>query len=152
MRKIALFPGSFDPFTRGHQDIVLRGAKVFDEIIIGIGVNTSKQRYIPIEKMVDLISQTFEGVENVNVKPFKGLTALFAQEIGAKYILRGVRNTTDFEYENTIAQANKIMNNELETVFLITSPSLAHISSTLTREIHKMGGDASPYLPYTLAL
>lgn len=152
MKKIALFPGSFDPFTRGHQDIVLRGAKVFDEIIIGVGENTSKQRYIPIEKMVALISQTFEGVDNINVKSFKGLTAKFAHDIGAKYILRGVRNTTDFEYENTIAQANKIMNGELETVFLITTPSLAHISSTITREIHKMGGDVSLYLPYDLDL
>ncbi len=152
MKKIALFPGSFDPFTRGHQDIVLRGAKVFDEIIIGVGENTSKQRYIPIEQMVALISQTFEGIDNINVKLFKGLTAKFAQDIGAKYILRGVRNTTDFEYENTIAQANKIMNNELETVFLITTPSLAHISSTIAREIHKMGGDVSQYLPYDLDL
>lgn len=152
MRKIALFPGSFDPFTRGHQDIVLRGAKVFDQIVIGVGENTSKQRYIPITKMVELISQTLEGVDNISVKSFKGLTAQFAQEIGANYILRGVRNTTDFEYENTIAQANKIMNSELETVFLITTPSLAHISSTITREIHKMGGDVSSYLPYDLDL
>lgn len=152
MKKIALFPGSFDPFTRGHQDIVLRGAKVFDEIVIGVGVNTSKQRYIPIERMIELIHQTFEGVENVSVKSFTGLTAHFAKDIGAKYILRGVRNTTDFEYENTIAQANKNMNKELETVFLITTPSLAHISSTITRELHKMGGDISEYLPYSLDL
>ena len=152
MKKIALFPGSFDPFTRGHQDIVLRGAKVFDEIVIGVGVNTSKQRYIPIERMIELIHQTFEGVENVSVKSFTGLTAHFAKDIGAKYILRGVRNTTDFEYENTIAQANKNMNKELETVFLITTPSLAHISSTITRELHKMGGDISEYLPYGLDL
>lgn len=150
MKKIALFPGSFDPFTKGHEDIALRGAKLFDELIIGLGVNTSKNRYIEVSKMKELIENTFVNVPNIKVQVFQGLTANFAKELGANYILRGVRNTTDFEYENTIAQANKNMNKELETVFLITSPQLAHISSTITREIHKLGGDVTDYLPYPL--
>lgn len=148
MKKIALFPGSFDPFTKGHEDIALRGAVLFDELIIGLGVNTSKSRYVEESKMIAYIRETFQGVPNIKVVSFQGLTAMFAKEIGATHILRGVRNTTDFEYENTIAQANKNMNPDLETVFLITSPALAHISSTITREIHKLGGDVTDYLPY----
>lgn len=148
MKKIALFPGSFDPFTKGHEDIALRGAELFDELIIGLGVNTSKSRYVEESKMIAYIRETFQGVPNIKVVSFQGLTAMFAKEIGATHILRGVRNTTDFEYENTIAQANKNMNPDLETVFLITSPALAHISSTITREIHKLGGDVTDYLPY----
>ena len=151
MSKIALFPGSFDPFTKGHEDIVLRGAGIFDELIIGIGTNTSKSRYVPIDQMITLIKETFKDVPNVKVVSYDGLTAVYAASIGAKYILRGVRNTTDFEYENTISQANKNMNKELETIFLITSPSLAHISSTITREIHKLGGDVTDYLPFDLS-
>lgn len=148
MKKVALFPGSFDPFTKGHEDIALRGAKLFDELIIGLGVNTSKTRYVEESRMIDYIKETFKEVSNIKVISFHGLTAVFAEEIGATHILRGVRNTTDFEYENTIAQANKNMNPDLETVFLITSPALAHISSTITREIHKLGGDVKDYLPY----
>lgn len=148
MKKIALFPGSFDPFTKGHEDVALRGAELFDELIIGLGVNTSKSRYVEESKMIAYIRETFQGVPNIKVVSFQGLTAMFAKEIGATHILRGVRNTTDFEYENTIAQANKNMNPDLETVFLITSPALAHISSTITREIHKLGGDVTDYLPY----
>lgn len=148
MKKIALFPGSFDPFTKGHEDIALRGAELFDELIIGLGVNTSKSRYVEESKMIAYIRETFQGVPNIKVVSFQGLTAMFAKKIGATHILRGVRNTTDFEYENTIAQANKNMNPDLETVFLITSPALAHISSTITREIHKLGGDVTDYLPY----
>lgn len=148
MKKVALFPGSFDPFTKGHEDIALRGAELFDELIIGLGVNTSKSRYVEESKMIAYIEETFLGVSNIKVVSFQGLTAMFAKEIGATHILRGVRNTTDFEYENTIAQANKNMNPDLETVFLITSPALAHISSTITREIHKLGGDVTDYLPY----
>lgn len=150
MKRIALFPGSFDPFTNGHEDIALRGAQLFDELIIGIGVNTSKSRYVDVEKMKLHIEETFSGVDNIKVVSFQGLTAMYAKEVNATHILRGVRNTTDFEYENTIAQANKNMNPDLDTVFLITSPSLSHISSTITREIHKLGGDVTDYLPYQL--
>src|SRR5258706_3800523 len=134
MKRIALFPGSFDPFTKGHQDIVLRGLQLFDEIIIAIGYNSGKsQRYFKIEIMVDRIKETFAAHPNIKVQPFSELTAEFARRHDARYLLRGLRNTTDFEYENSIAQVNRQLNAGLESVFLITSPTLAFISSSVIR-------------------
>jgi pantetheine-phosphate adenylyltransferase len=150
-KKIALFPGSFDPFTRGHEDIVLRGLKLFDEIIIGIGYNSKKNvRYFDIDFMKDRISSAFEKYPNIKVVTFSELTAEFARRNGARYLLRGLRNTTDFEYENSIAQVNRYLNAELESVFLITSPQFASINSTIIREVHKYNGDVSEFLPYKL--
>lgn len=151
MKRIALFPGSFDPFTKGHQDIVLRGLQLFDEIIIAIGYNGGKsQRYFKIELMVDRIKETFVAYPNIKVQPFSELTAEFARRNEARYLLRGLRNTTDFEYENSIAQVNRELNAGLESVFLITSPTLAFISSSVIREVHRFGGDVSSFLPYKL--
>jgi pantetheine-phosphate adenylyltransferase len=151
MKRIAIFPGSFDPFTNGHLDVVLRGARMFDEIIIAIGNNSVKNRYIPVEKMVEIIEEMFKGQPNITVQSYKGLTAEFAREVEAKFLLRGLRNTTDFEYENTIAQANRHINTELETVFLITSPALAAISSTIIREIHRFGGNVDDFIPFPIS-
>ncbi|MFD2244659.1 pantetheine-phosphate adenylyltransferase [Pontibacter ruber] len=151
MKRIALFPGSFDPFTNGHLDVVLRGASLFDEVIIAIGNNSSKQRYIPVERMIDVIADLFKDNPNITVQAYKGLTAEFARTVGAKFLLRGLRNTTDFEYENTIAQANRHVNNELETVFLITSPPLAAISSSIIREIHRFGGNVDDFIPFPIS-
>ena len=148
--KIALFPGSFDPFTRGHLDIVERGSTLFDQIIVGIGNNSSKQRYLSIEVMKEKIENTFLHNPKVKVIVFEGLTSLFAKQIGAKFLLRGLRNTTDFEYENTIAQVNNYLNDDLETVFLITHPEHAYISSTIVREILRFGGNVDKFLPYKL--
>ena len=150
MKKIALFPGSFDPFTNGHFDVVKRGADLFDEVIIALGNNSSKQRYLPVEWMENQIGQLFHDDPRVSVRSYRGLTADFARETGARYLLRGLRNTTDFEYENTIAQANRHVNPQLETVFLITSPLLAAISSTIIREIHRFGGDVTQFVPFAL--
>jgi pantetheine-phosphate adenylyltransferase len=150
MKKIALFPGSFDPFTNGHLDVVRRGAELFDEIIIAIGNNSTKQRYLPVEWMEQQIAALFQDEPRVSVRSYQGLTADFAREVEARYLLRGLRNTTDFEYENTIAQANRHVNPALETVFLITSPLLAAISSTIIREIHRFGGDVSQFVPFAL--
>ena len=150
MSKIAIFPGSFDPFTLGHQDVVLRAIPLFDKIIIALGNNSTKQRYFEIEWMKTKIEQAFVNEPKVEVAIFKGLTSAYAKEMGANYLLRGLRNTTDFEYENTIAQANKHINPDLETVFLITSPAYAYISSTIVRDIHKYGGDVNAFLPYQL--
>jgi len=150
MKRIALFPGSFDPFTNGHLDVVRRGAELFDEIIIAIGNNSSKQRYLPVEWMEAQITELFHDEPRVSVRSYRGLTADFAREAGARYLLRGLRNTTDFEYENTIAQANRHVNPALETVFLITSPLLAAISSTIIREIHRFGGDVGQFVPFAL--
>jgi pantetheine-phosphate adenylyltransferase len=150
-KRIALFPGSFDPFTKGHEDIVLRGLELFDEIIIAIGYNTQKSvRYFEIEMMVDCISKTFKNYPNIKVAQFAELTAEFAKKNGAAYLLRGLRNTTDFEYENSIAQINRELYKELESVFLITSPQFAWISSSIIREVHRYKGDVSGFLPYKL--
>ncbi|QCR21728.1 pantetheine-phosphate adenylyltransferase [Pontibacter sp. SGAir0037] len=151
MKRIAIFPGSFDPFTNGHLDVVQRGSRLFDEVIIAIGNNSSKQRYIPVEKMVHIIRHLFKDQPAVKVQSYKGLTAEFAREVDAKFLLRGLRNTTDFEYENTIAQANRHVNPELETVFLITSPALAAISSSIIREIHKFGGNVDSFIPFRIS-
>jgi pantetheine-phosphate adenylyltransferase len=151
MKKIALFPGSFDPFTKGHEDIVLRGLKLFDEIIIALGHNTKKSnRYFDVNIMVEKISSTFVNYPGIRVLAFAELTAEFARRHGAKYILRGLRNTTDFEYENSISQVNRHLNNELESVFLITSPEFAAVNSSIIREVHRYGGDVSKFLPYKL--
>ena len=150
MKKIALFPGSFDPFTKGHEDIVRRSLNLFDEVIIGIGKNTSKNRYFPLEVMVSKIESIFEKDKKVKVMPYEGLTADFAKKCEARFLIRGLRNTTDFEYENSIGQANKYLWNELETVFLITSPHLAYISSTIIRDMHRYGTNIDEFLPYKL--
>jgi pantetheine-phosphate adenylyltransferase len=150
-KKIALFPGSFDPFTKGHEDIVLRGLQLFDEIIVAIGYNSQKHsRYFQIEMMIDRIEKTFATYPNIKVLTYSELTAGFAKKHGAKYLLRGLRNTTDFEYENSIAQVNRKLYTELESVFLITTPHLTWISSSIIREVHKYGGDVSEFLPYKL--
>jgi pantetheine-phosphate adenylyltransferase len=150
-KRIALFPGSFDPFTKGHEDIVLRGLQMFDEIIIAIGYNSNKSsRYFPIEVMIEKIKYTFREHQNIQVITFSELTAEFAKKHHANFLLRGLRNTTDFEYENSIAQVNKKLNHQLESVFLITSPELAWISSSIVRDVHRYQGDVSEFLPYPL--
>jgi pantetheine-phosphate adenylyltransferase len=151
MKRIALFPGSFDPFTKGHQDIVLRGLHIFDEIVISIGYNSAKSlRYFEVNLMVDKIKATFEKYPNIKVETYAELTAEFARKHKANYLLRGLRNTTDFEYENSIAQINRKLYGDLESVFLITSPEFAWINSSIIREVHKYKGDVSQFLPYQL--
>jgi pantetheine-phosphate adenylyltransferase len=150
MLKRAVFPGSFDPFTKGHEDIVLRGLKIFDEIIIGIGHNTKKQRFFEVNRMKTLIEKTFEGNGRVRVVIYDALTAEIARETHSQFLLRGLRNTTDFEFENGISQVNRYLYEGLETVFLITSPQFAAISSSIIREVHKYGGDVREFLPYEL--
>ncbi len=149
MNRIAIFPGSFDPFTKGHFDIVTRGLSLFDKIIIAIGHNSKKNsRYFDVELMSRNINATFKGEERVEVVTYNELTATLAEKYDAKFLLRGLRNTTDFEYENSISQINSNLNKSLDSVFLITSPEYAYISSSIIREVHKYGGDISDYLPY----
>jgi pantetheine-phosphate adenylyltransferase len=149
-KRVAFFPGSFDPFTKGHADIVLRGLRLFDEVIIGIGTNTSKKRYFSLEMMIEKIHEAFEGNPDVKVVTYDDLTANIARKEGAKFLLRGLRNTTDFEYENTISQVNRHLESNLETIFLITSPEYAPISSTIVRELHRYGAIVDDYLPYKI--
>ncbi len=150
-KRIALFPGSFDPFTKGHEDIVLRGLQLFDEIIIAIGYNSQKStRYFEIDAMIDYIQTAFKAYPNIKTVQFSELTAEFARKNGARFLLRGLRNTTDFEYENSISQVNRKLYPEMESVFLITTPKLAWISSSIIREVHRYKGDVSEFLPYKL--
>lgn len=151
MNKIAIFPGSFDPYTNGHHDIVCRGLDIFDEVVIAIGHNSQKIRYFQVDQMKQSIESAFTNEPRVTVMIYDQLTAELAKDYGANYLLRGLRNTTDFEYENSISQVNRYLNQELETVFLITSPQYASISSSIIREVHKYGGDIKNFLPYQLS-
>ncbi len=148
--RIAIFPGSFDPFTKGHEDVVRRGLPLFDKIIISIGFNSTKKRFFSLETMEKMIGKTFEDEENIEIKVYSELTALFAKKNKARFILRGIRNTTDFEYETPISQANKHVDSDIETVFLITSPQYTFISSSIVRELYRYGQDVSKFVPYQL--
>ena len=149
--KTAIFPGSFDPFTKGHHDIVIRSLELFDKVIVAIGHNAQKnKRYFEIDWMVNKIEETYKGEDRVSVIVYDELTAELAKKLDASFLVRGLRNTTDFEYENTISQVNKSINTKLETVFLITAPELAQISSSIIREVHRYDGDVTSFLPYTI--
>ena len=145
--KIAIFPGSFDPITNGHLDIVQRALPLFDKIIMAIGVNSVKKTLFDLDQRMDWLNQVFKDYDKVDVATFEGLTAHYCEKIGAKYLIRGLRNGSDFDYEKTISQLNNIIGDDLETVFFISRPNFSHISSTIVREIIKGRGDASPFLP-----
>jgi len=146
--KTAVFPGSFDPFTIGHESVVRRALDMFDKVIIGIGHNTTKTRFIPIEKSLSEIQKVFDDTGGrVVAKAFKGLTVDFCKIEKSRYILRGLRTAADFEYERAIAQTNKVMYPDIETVFLLTLPQHTFVNSSIIREIIRQGGDASLFLP-----
>ena len=144
--KRAIFPGTFDPFTIGHYSIVMRGLNLFDEIIIGIGVNQSKKTLFDMDNRVNMIRQAFKNEPRVSVETYDSLTIDFADALGAKYILRGLRTVSDFEYEHTIANANRQLNG-LETVLLFTETEYSFISSTVVRDLIRYGRDISGFLP-----
>lgn len=147
MKRIALFPGSFDPFTIGHESVVRRALPLFDKIIVAIGYNTDKDGFFTLDKRMAWIKMVFEGVEKVEIEKYRGLTVNFCRKINAGFILRGLRTSSDFEYERAIAQMNKVMYPEIETVFMLTLPEHTHINSTVVREIISLGGDAHAFLP-----
>lgn len=144
--KIAVFPGSFDPITNGHCELVSRAAQLFDEIIIAVGVNASKQYMFPLEQRLQWIRDSFTA-SNIKVLTYEGLTIDFCVEQKAAYILRGLRNNADLEYERSIAQANATMAKEIETVFLISSPQTSFISSSIVRDVMRHGGDYQKFVP-----
>ena len=145
--KTAIFAGSFDPITRGHEDIVLQALPLFDEIIIAIGVNIDKKYMFPLEKRIKWIENTFAEYPQVKVVSYEGLTVDFCKKMNARFIIRGLRNTTDFEYESIIAEANKKLNPDVETLFLLSDPNLRCISSTVVRDLVKHGADLNNFIP-----
>lgn len=144
--KRAVFPGSFDPFTIGHHDIVLRGLTIFDEIVIGIGRNSTKKETFPIRERLSAIQRIYAGDPRISVEIYDCLTVDFARQHEAHCILRGVRCMQDFEYERNMAEANKQLGG-IETILLYTRPEYAHISSTLVRDLYSYNNDISMYLP-----
>ena len=147
MSKIAVFPGSFDPITVGHVDIVQRAIPLFDKIIIAIGLNSQKKSLYSLEQRTTWLNEVFKAHPSVEVDSYKGLTINFCKEAGAGYILRGIRSASDFDYEKTIAHLNSAMEPGIETVLMLAKPELSSISSTIVREIILGGGDASAFLP-----
>jgi pantetheine-phosphate adenylyltransferase len=146
MKRIALFPGSFDPFTVGHASIVRRALPLFDQIVIAIGINEAKRALFPIEKRVEAIRELYSDEPRITVESYNTLTTDFARQVGAHFILRGLRSVRDFEYERDIAEMNSMMDN-IETVFLLTEHQYACISSSAVRELISFGKDVSRYLP-----
>ena len=152
MPKIAVFPGSFDPITIGHVDLVRRSLPLFDKVIVAVGVNTQKKYLFSLKQRLEWLEAVFADEPRVEVGHFQNLTADYCNKIGANYLLRGLRNASDFDYEKTISQLNNIIGDGLETIFLISQPGYSHISSTIVREIIKGGGDASPFLPDSIQI
>lgn len=152
MTKIAVFPGSFDPITKGHESVVKRAAPLFDKIVVAIGVNANKKYLFPLEKRIKWIEETFAGNKNVEVEQFEGLTVDFCNNIGARFILRGLRNPGDFQFENNIAQMNHTISGGIESVFLVSLPEHAPISSTIVRDIYRNNGDVSRFIPDAIRL
>lgn len=150
MEKIAVFPGSFDPFTVGHEEIVKRGLKIFDKIIIAVGINPGKKEFLDVESRIQLIRKAFSDTDRVAVAPYAGLTVDFCREMDALIIIRGLRTAADFEYERAIGQANRAMDNRIETVFILTSTEHTFISSTIVRNIYMNGGNVTRFLPEKL--
>lgn len=149
--KRAIFPGTFDPFTIGHYSIVLRGLNFFDEIVIGIGVNQSKKTLFTIDKRLEIIQQAFANEPRVKVASYNSLTVDFALSVDAGFVLRGLRSVGDFEYERTIADANRKLTN-VETVILFTEAEYSYISSTVVRDLYTFGKDISTFLPPNVKL
>ena len=145
-KRIALFPGTFDPFTIGHESLVQRGLTLMDEIVIAIGINESKKSYFPFEKRIESIRSFYADEPRIRVESYNTLTVDFAKKTGANYILRGIRSLNDFEYEKSIADMNRTIS-KIETFVLFTEPSLTHISSTLVRELLQYGYDVSEFIP-----
>jgi pantetheine-phosphate adenylyltransferase len=152
MEKIAVFPGSFDPFTIGHESVLLRALPLFDKILVMLGVNNAKKTLFSIESRKLMIEELFSDEPKVEVQIYNGLTVDFCKKVGATHILRGLRTSADFEYERAIAQVNKMMFESIETVFLLTLPEHTPINSSVVRDIINHHGDVSIFVPQKLDL
>lgn len=145
--RIAIYPGTFDPVTKGHEALVHKAIPLFDEIIIAIGHNSKKQTYFSLDQRKTWLKTVFKDYPQVKIETYDSLTVNYCKEKGAKFILRGLRSTIDFEFEKSIAQANNALNPDIETIFLVSEPGLSAVSSSIVRDIHKHGGDISPFIP-----
>lgn len=145
--KIAVFPGSFDPITLGHVDIVERALPLFDKIVVALGRNATKNYMFPEAQRLAWLEETFKGEPKISIAQYTGLTTKYCSELGAQFILRGLRNPADFEFEKAIAQTNRKLKGDLETVFLLTSSGLSAISSSIVRDVIRNNGDYQQFVP-----
>ena len=152
MNKIAVFPGSFSPFSLGHKAVVDNALPLFDKVIIAVGNNPEKNQYFSIKKRLKWINDVYKNMPNISVERYEGLTVDFCKTVNANFIVRGLRDSHDFKFEKNIAQMNKKLNAEIETIFIITPPDLSHISSTILRDIIKNGGDISTFIPKEISI
>lgn len=152
MKRTAVFPGSFDPFTIGHEGIVRRALSLFDEIIIAVGANALKKSYYSLETRKEMIASVFKDEPRIKVDHYEGLTVDYCRRMGAEYLLRGLRTAADFEFERAIAQVNRTLQPTVESVFLLTIPEHTSINSTIVRDIIRSGGDASRFVPAAIDL
>ncbi len=147
MARICLFPGTFDPITLGHEDIINRALPLFDKIIVGVGLNSAKAPMFSPDQRLSWIEEIYKYEDKVEGAVYEGLTIDFCRKIGANFILRGIRYVSDFEYEKTIADANRALDKSIETIFLTCEAKYTSVASTIVRDIIRNGGDASPFLP-----
>lgn len=147
MDKIAVFPGSFDPITKGHESIIKRAIPLFDKLYLAIGINAEKKSFFPVNQRKKWLEEVFKEYSNIQVTHFEGLTVNYCKKVNAKYILRGLRTSADFEFERSIGQVNKKIYPEIETVFLLTTPEYTAVNSSIVRDILKHGGDVSQFVP-----
>lgn len=152
MTRIAVFPGSFDPITKGHEDLIKRALPLFDKVIVAIGVNAEKKYMFPLEKRINWIKKTFASETNLEVHNYEGLTIDYCRNIGAQYIIRGLRDSRDFEFEKSIAQMNRELDPQIETVSLITNPRYSAYSSSIVRDILRNYGDVQKFIPNSIDL
>jgi pantetheine-phosphate adenylyltransferase len=145
--RCAIFPGSFDPFTAGHESVVKRALPLFDKIIIGVGDNNTKSGFLSVEKRIKIIEKVFAGEPKIEIKKYSGLTVEFCRQNDCKFILRGLRTSADFEFERAIGQTNKLLDESIETVFILTLPEHTFISSSIVRDIIKNKGNIKPFIP-----
>ena len=152
MTRIAIFPGSFDPITKGHESVILRAMPLFDKIVVAIGTNSEKQGYFSLEKRIEWLHKVFFDKPKIEIVSYQGLTIDYCRQKDIRFILRGLRTSADFEFERTIGQMNKSMMPEIETIFLLTTPEHTHINSSIVREIIKNRGDVSSFVPDRLQI
>lgn len=150
MTRSAVFPGSFDPITRGHESVIRRALPLFDEIYVAVGVNNEKKSYFTVEKRLEFIRKVFDGEPGIKVVQYSGLTVEFCKRVKARYLLRGLRTSADFEFERSIGQINKKLYPQIETVFFLTDPQFTSLTSSIVRDILRYGGDVSQFIPESL--